>query len=789
MSPESRKRSKKKKKKRGKHRHHRDRSNDTHRNKREREKYNKNSHDDKNQGTLKDTDKVSHHDRKRKCEDEHKREKDSQRDEKTKRIMAKFEAPLIVNTLMKATKQTYNSDKQPQLFDAYRENKIPDEQRVHSETPTAASIPKFDTEALREILEKVTKGTTVPRSVSIEDNSETFRSQGSSVEKSVCIDQQRRLGIPDPQSDEYHSSPTTASSENTAQEARETHFGTVELLAWNRGLSIPGAESYGKDEAPGIHHHSEVLRPRSCTPLEPISHDSHLFSSDSQIADLRPQSDSTLENKPPWERNRPFNQGMKRPPWEMKKQQKLEGPGNKENEMEDEQLSASDDKKFKTKQNNSSTILFHGSGSLKAGNAGLASDTPWQKRPSSVVTSDNQIKNVLGTVVRESDAHSTRNNVDKQTNAESVYDLSQKAPWQNKRVPSSTTTLDENVTNSQENESDNNIGDPWPQHVKADHSSESLDKAPWQSKQLSSSTTTWQENVTRSQENETSDSIADPWPQHSKPNNSPESLHNLVLKVPWQNKASQSKITNAHPVSNQARQDESEEKETPSESLQSLAKRAPWQRRTSQNSDTRSVTGLDRENAITQDSALDLNTLSDERASNDSRISPATSSGKNSAITFHQHQQAEMKNQSKKIENMPKPVRMPSGDSLIHGKRRRNSQMSECSSDTCSTSSSPRSHVGHSPASSTGGMHQQDPERDHPIFITKRRELMKELDALLNERKENRTEEGVRRFDAIKWEINKISLQIEINGLNIHKRKEGNTYQVSKVLRACNLFL
>ena len=117
--------------------------------------------------------------------------------------------------------------------------------------------------------------------------------------------------------------------------------------------------------------------------------------------------------------------------------------------------------------------------------------------------------------------------------------------------------------------------------------------------------------------------------------------------------------------------------------------------------------------------------------------------------------------------------------------RRRSSQMSEAASDTSSaTSSSPRSHVGFSPGSSTSSAsHRSDPERDQQIFEKRKKELLAEADKLLNKLKIEKTTEKLRKFEEIKWKIKMVLLDLEINELIIHEKKEGNKHQVGPLLK------
>ena len=733
------KRSKKKRRKHGKHRHRRDRSNDSPKDESKNRKKGRNY--DKEQSRKKDSDMDSKHDKKRRYEDQHEKERNSQEDDKAKRIRAKFEAPLFVNTLMKTATETANPDKEPHLFDAYHEGKSSTEmQKTLTETSAKDLIPKLDTNALREILAKVAKGNTGSQNVSNEDNAVTVGSQEYLHDQSTDANQHRRGDMPDQESEGCHSLLTARKSDFSAQEATELRLGTVELLARDRGLSIPGAESHERDEPKESvdtgHRNSEGHIPMETNP---------------QSSAVKPQSQSSSEIRPPWERNRPIKHGMKRPPWEMKKQRNHEGVG-EAGPTKPEIFPSTRDRKPRTEENNNATILFHGSGSQKTGksrhsNHDLTSRAPWLNRSSRNIVSKSQMESVTERAVHEPNSHSKRNSADENSGKESAQDLSRKTPWQSKRMPSVSSIVQQNALAFQDNECSEQIADPWPQP--------------------SAPTTVWQ-NIPTSQENESSEHIPDPWP-----------LENLAIKAPWLNKASRSSVPNFPATSIQG-QEEDEEKNPPSENLQSLAMRAPWQRRTSQNSETQSVTGNDQPSNIAKFSGSEFNTVGDEPKKSDNgsmKLVRRTSIGEWGTTDSDLDQLGELKNPSKDNEIIPKPPHSTPGNSHVHYKRRRSS--AECSSDASSiTSSSPRSHVGHSPASSSGSMNQQDPERDREIFNRQRQDLIDEIDSLVKEIKKEKTDEKMQKYEEKKWQVYKITIDIEILDIDIHRRKEGNRYQV-----------
>ena len=255
-------------------------------------------------------------------------------------------------------------------------------------------------------------------------------------------------------------------------------------------------------------------------------------------------------------------------------------------------------------------------------------------------------------------------------------------------------------------------------------------------------------------------------PSRPKDSSRPDGIQAVLLKPPWQNKETHSKKESvlSQPSPNEL---------------------PPWRKRTSQIPDKK-PRGSPPTHTTSHHSKL-------EQRRNSVELLTAESDNRTPPPVFHQsnrrnsveHQTTESDTSE---ENLKTGLQQMSGHTSAtknSANRRRSSQMSEAASDTSSaTSSSPRSHVGFSPGSSTSSAsHRPDPERDQQIFEKRKKEYLAEADKLLNKLKIEKTAEDLRKFEEIKWKIKMVLLDIEINELIIHEKKEGNKHQVGPLLK------
>ena len=661
------KRTKKKKKKRSRSRKgHRDRSSDKH---------------------LK-MDEADNRDTKRRHRHDVERSRSAEKENKSKRIKQKFEAPLFVNTIRSTAEASKSEKITAQQFE---------DQSVKSyekELTSSGPIPKLNTDMLKKILANVQGQQS--------QNLVKETSSTNSLHKVAQSDAKKRADG------------TTSTSK---QEPREKNVGPVEFLAQSKGLSIPGAECQSERETPSVQSN--------------ISHLSFGASAN--------DNNSQVEFNTTWEKKRPSNSGMKTPPWKRRKKPQLEAQKILPTDEKQQVKAAPKD------DEDGPTVLFHGSGSQNTGN-------------------------------RDADNNS-------------MYSLNLKAPW----YKSSTTTTpisscerqetrEDSISSAQKSESQTASGSlpPCPKEDvnMPDGMQRVVSKAPWMNKATNN-----KNQPSQNQYQECRSNILELQPPLNGAKNSNElSLPQLPDTKPLHGNGKDSAPTHtvSHHSKIEQRRNSAEQltaasgnRSPPSHAFGHHSQRVEHQSTKSNVCEETPKTGLQQMSGHTSSTKSSVN-----------RSPPSNASSHQSEIGNRRNSVEHVPTGSDKSEDKLKagPQQRTGQPSVTKSavNRRRSSQMSEAASDTSSvTSSSPRSHVGISPGSSTSGAsHRKDPERDQQIFEKRRDEYMDQLDDLLKQLKIKKTDEEMRQFEETKWKYKMILLDIEINELIIHEKREGNRYQV-----------
>ena len=734
------KRTKKKRKKRSRNRKdHRDRSSDKHR---KRDKAN-----------IKDT--------KRKHRQDVERGRKVEKENKSREIKEKFEAPLFVNTMRSAAEES-NTDKMTSQESENQSVKSPE-----NELRTSGSIPKLNTDMLKKILETVSKGQN--------QNVTKETSPTTSLHKFTPAD------------DQFRASGTTPTSWNSGQEAEEKNVGPVEFRAQSKGLSIPGAESQIETEAPtsmqsqskdlsipGAECHNE----RETSPVQSnvLPGASHL-SFDASGTGTNSQVQQTL-----WEKKRPADSCTRTPPWEKKKRQKLETQ--KVFSTEEKQQVKEVPKNYQ----DGPTILFHGSGSQNTENKdddnnsmySLHLNAPWSKSHTNAASGRCVTKDLISNCQNKETREDNVSNIQKsesQTASGSLLPCPKEdnsrpdglqrallnAPWQNKATNSKKESVLSQPSPNQQQE--------CPSAIPLDRVKSSKELPPWRKRtsQLPGTKPSSENGNNRNPTHTVSDLS-----KHRQTGNS--SGHLTAV--------SKNRSPPSHTVSQHSKLEQtgnSAGQLTPVIDNQSPPSHSVYhskfihRRNTLEHQTTES--DISGENAKTKLQPKTGYTPATKTSVNRSPMNQSKIDHRRNSVE-HPATGSDTSEENLKTGLQQKTACTSATNTSV--KRRRSSQMSEAASDTSSvTSSSPRSHVGFSPASSTSGAsHRQDPERDLQIFQKRAAEYRAEAEELLKKLKEKKTDEDLRKFEEAKRKAKMVRLDIEITELIIHEKKEGNRHQV-----------
>ena len=585
---------------------------------------------------------------------------------------------------------------------------------------SSGCIPKLNTDMLKKILANVSKGQQ-------NQNTTEETSPTTSLYKVSATDEKLRADG------------TTSTSWNSGQEAREKNVGPAQFWAQSKGLSIPGAECQNETETvssvqspskglsiPGAEcrNEREIFSVQSNV-LPAASH----LSSGASAAGTDSPVESSMFSKT-WEKKRPSNSSMTTPPWEKRKRQKLEAQ---------KVLATEEKQQVKVTPKNDEdgpTILFHGSGS--------------------------------------------QNNGSRDADNNSVQSLNRNAPWYKSSTNATSQscvtkaqicegqeTREDSVSSIEKSESLAASRSLQPSCLKEDSSRPDgiqtvLLRPPWQNKATHSK----KESVL----SQPSPNELPPWRKGTsqirdkKPHGSPPT-HTTKLEQSRNNAeqlTAESGNRTPPPVFYQSNRRNSVEHQTTESNISEENLKTGLQQMSGRTSSTKSsVNTSPHSNGVSHQSKIDHRRNSVEQLTTGS---------------------------NKSEENLKTGLQQMSGHTSATRSsvnRRRSSQMSEAASDTSSaTSSSPRSHVGFSPGSSTSSASRRsDPERDQQIFEKRKKELLAEADKLLNKLKIEKTTEELRKFEEIKWKIKMVLLDLEINELIIHEKKEGNKHQVGPLLK------
>ena len=707
------KRTKKKRKKRSRNRKdHRDRSSDKHRK--------------RDEADVKDT--------KRKHRQDVERGRRAEKENKSRKIKEKFEAPLFVNSMRSAAEES-NTDKMT--------SQQSEDQSVKShenELRSSGSIPKLNTDMLKKILATVSKG-----------------GQNQSVIKETSPT--TSLHKVAPTDDQFRAGETTPTSWNSGQEVREKNVGPVEFRAQSKGLSIPGAESQIETKVsssmqsqskglsiPGAECHNE---------REASSVQSNVLPGASHLSFGASGTHTNSQAEPPlWERKRPSDSGMKTPPWEKRKKQKLEAQ--KVFSTEEKQQVKDAPKNYE----DGPTILFHGSGSQKTENKdadnnsmySLHLNAPWSKTYTNAASgrcvTKAQISNCQNQETREdnvsniqkSESQTACGNLlpcpkEDSSRPDGIQMALLKAPWQNKATNSKKESVLSQPSPNQQQE--------CPSGIPLDGVKSSNELPPWRKRTL-------QIPVTKPSCGNGNKSHTHTVSHHSKLEQRGNSAGQLAAAVS-DKRSPPSQAVGHHSKSNHRRN--SVEHQTTESDISGENLKTRLQQRTGYTSATTS--------SVNRSPPVNQSKIDHRKRSVEHRPTESDTSEEN--LKAGLQQKTGCTSASKNSVN-----------------RRRSSQMSEAASDTSSvTSSSPRSHVGFSSASSTSGAsHRQDPERDLQIFQKRNAEYLVEGEKLLKKLNVEKTDADLRKFEETKWKIKMVILDIEITELIIHEKNEGNRHQV-----------